>query len=139
MTAICELCGVAVTGAYLAEDPDSTIQRQWEYDSLAAHMWLHITDYHPEQVEQGILCQRRAAKLYVINWARTPAELEPVRQEWRAALLVMMVTTARRNDQRPAAGAPFTDLVAGGGVSSSTGAPTLEASKVKNESRKDSI
>ena len=95
MTATCEICGTVVSGKYIAVD-DSSRERQAEYDHLAAHMWLHISDFHPGQTEAGILCQRRAAKLYAMQWAKTNSELEQVKAEWRATLLVMMVTTARR-------------------------------------------
>lgn len=140
MTATCELCGVTVMGKYVAIDPDDTRQRQAEYDNLAAHMWLHICDFHREHMEGGILCQRRAAKLYAMRWALTGAELVPVEREWRATLLVMMVTTARYEGQAPAAGAPLG--LAGGAVStgaSSESAPSASASNEKNESRKPSI
>lgn len=137
MNAICEICGVTVLGAYVARD-DSTEQRQAEYDSLAAHMWAHLSDFHPAQMEEGILCQRRAAKLYAMNWATTGSDAQQIQQAWRSTLLLMMIKTTRREAQAEAAAAE-----AGGGVSSTATAAdppeTAAALNVKNESRKVSI
>ena len=111
MKATCQLCGEAVHGRDIAElmgkDPATLEGQVLDYDALSAHMWLHISERHPNQMEEGIMQQRRAAKMYAMNWATIPGELEPVRQQHRANLLIgLTVTTQFAGDQAaaPAAG-----------------------------------
>jgi hypothetical protein len=103
MTAVCQLCKATVQGPAVAEanrvDPFSEDGVYLDYDALSAYMWVHITDFHPNQVEEGIMQQRRAAKMYAMNWANIAPELESVRQRHRATLLVgLTVTTEFRGD-----------------------------------------
>lgn len=102
MTAKCQLCGVTVEGRYVAAD-ETEESMLMEYDNLSAHMWLHISDHHPEQVIEGILCQQRAAKLYAMNWADHTQTMIAVKVEWRTRMLARMTVTTRRESDTPAA------------------------------------
>lgn len=98
MTARCQLCDAVVVSHFEPElilSVDQQMAQLQEYDQLSAHMWLHISDRHPQQTEEGILCQRRAAKMYAMNWATTDAELGPVKVQWRQALLLKLTVTTQ--------------------------------------------
>jgi len=86
--ALCQLCGVTVIGKPQAElhdiDPESDNGKIANYDALAALMWKHISDFHPDQTAEGIMQQRRAAKMYAMNWATIDPELDEVRQQREA-------------------------------------------------------
>lgn len=93
MTARCQLCGVTVTGRYVRKE-ESERELLMEYDSLSAHMWIHIFDNHRDQMAEGIVNQQRAAKMYAMNWADHTDTMVLIKQEWRKAMLIgMSVTT----------------------------------------------
>ena len=119
MKATCQLCGVEVEGinpeliatmraadglvtnSSLLQVPPDRFVALIEYDSLSAHMWLHISDHHRDQTEEGILCQRRAAKMYAMNWATvedTPAMAE-LKTQWRSEMLIKLATTTLVENQ----------------------------------------
>jgi len=79
MTAKCQLCQALIESNFAAPPTEDAEGRQRmeliEYDRLSAYMWLHISEQHPDQTQEGILCQQRAAKLYAMNWADVDSEL----------------------------------------------------------------
>lgn len=95
----CQLCGFQLFGPPQAEthgiEAGSEQGKVIDYDALASHMWKHISDRHPEQMNEGIMQQRRAAKMYAMNWANIAAELEPVRVQHRAQLLMALTVTTQ--------------------------------------------
>lgn len=131
MTARCQLCGAVIESRYVAEpilsEWDRELSRFQEYDQLSAHMWLHISDHHPNQTEQGILCQRRAAKMYAMNWATTDPELDPLKLAWRQTLILRMTITTMTENQADAA-------VSEGDSSSSDGSGSNEKKSVRKVS-----
>jgi hypothetical protein len=102
VTTKCQLCGALIEGKYFPAD-GSPQQLLRAYDSLSAHMWLHISDHHREQMEEGMLVQRRAAKMYAMNWADHSEAMIPIKQDWRQHMLIAMSVTTRREDDMPAA------------------------------------
>lgn len=108
MNARCQLCGDVIESQYTPVDPTDAREMLMAYDSLSAHMWLHISDHHRSQMEEGMLVQRRAAKMYAMNWADHTEAMIPVKQEWRQHMLIAMTVTSRREDETPA-----TDQAAG--------------------------
>lgn len=129
MTAVCELCGKTVTGPAVAElqgmNPVSPEGRMIDYDALSSHMWLHISESHVNQTMEGILQQRRAAKMYAMNWARVPDELNEIRRQHRAQLIMgLSVTTQFAGDQ-----------AAGGSSASDNPSDAGDGSNVKKSSR----
>ncbi len=100
---MCQLCGVTVIGRLQAElhgmDPESEKGKIADYDALAAIMWKHISDFHPDQMGEGIMQQRRAAKMYAMNWATIAPELEPIRVHHRQQLLMSMTITTKFEDR----------------------------------------
>jgi hypothetical protein len=121
MTAVCQLCGATVHGKPVAEthgvDPASPDGQMLDYDTLSAYMWLHISENHPNQVEEGIMQQRRAAKMYAMNWATIPGALEATRRQHRANLIIALsVTTQFAGDNTTA---PDQDAAAGAAGSAS--------------------
>lgn len=94
MTGKCQLCGVTVTGRYVAKEA-SERELLMEYDNLSAHMWIHISDNHPDQMAEGIIQQQRAAKMYAMNWADHTETMILIKQEWRKQLLIGMSVTTR--------------------------------------------
>lgn len=108
MTARCQLCGEVIQGRYVENATPTALtpeqeeqQKLWAYDSLSASFWLHISDNHREQMEEGMLVQRRAAKLYAMNWADHADEMIPVKQQWRQHMLIAMSVTTRRVGDAP--------------------------------------
>lgn len=99
MNCMCQLCGVTVIGRPQAEmhgiDPDSEQGKIADYDALGAFMWKHISDFHPDQMGEGIMQQRRAAKMYAMNWATVAPELEPIRVSHRQQLLIALTVTTQ--------------------------------------------
>lgn len=94
MTAKCQLCGVTVSSRYVPKD--TTVREQlMEYDNLSAHMWIHISDFHRDQMAEGIVNQQRAAKMYAMNWADHTETMVLIKQEWRQHMLIGMSVTTR--------------------------------------------
>jgi hypothetical protein len=123
MTASCQLCGKLIEGKFIPAPGDPMGQLQ-AYDSLSAHMWAHISDDHRPQMEEGMLVQRRAAKMYAMNWADHTEEMIGVKQEWRQHMLIAMSVTTRAEGDVP----PDDQAAAGGAAGSNE----------KNEARKRS-
>jgi hypothetical protein len=94
VTACCQLCGVTVTGRYVAKDATER-ELLMEYDNLSAHMWIHISDFHRDQCAEGMVQQQRAAKMYAMNWADHTETMVMVKQEWRKHMLIGMSVTSR--------------------------------------------
>jgi hypothetical protein len=94
MTARCQLCGVTITGRYVAKDATER-ELLMEYDNLSAHMWIHISDFHRDQMAEGITQQQRAAKMYAMNWADHTETMILIKQEWRKHMLIGMTVTTR--------------------------------------------
>lgn len=105
MTAACQLCGVTIIGPSRASihqlEPDSPEGMVVDYDALAAHMWKHLSDFHPDQMHEGIMVQHRAAKMYAMNWATVPGELESVRIQHRQTLLLSLTVTTQFQTAAP--------------------------------------
>jgi len=143
MTARCQLCSVTVLSNYAPMDPEDDREKLIEYDRLSAYMWLHISENHPMQVQEGILVQQRAAKMYAMNWADTePAQLltvsgEDVKRLWRSNLLMAMSVTTRAEDA-PADQAAGEAEAPGPSPSPSSSA-TSSIEKERNSDMKDSI
>ena len=94
MTAKCQLCGVTVSSRYIPTE--TTVSEQLrEYDNLSAHMWIHISDFHRDQMSEGMLNQQRAAKMYAMNWADHTETMVLIKQEWRQHMLIAMTVTTR--------------------------------------------
>lgn len=110
MTAKCDLCKDTIIGRPQAEihgiEPATERGKIVDYDALAAQMWLHISESHPDQMAEGIMTQRRAAKMYAMNWANIAPELETVRQQHRQQLLIAMTVTSRQTVQEVAEALP---------------------------------
>lgn len=117
MTAKCQLCGVTVTGRYVAREDteDSVRELLMEYDNLSAHMWIHISDNHRDQMAEGIVQQQRAAKMYAMNWADHTETMVLIKQEWRKQMLIGMTVTSRAAtpEERAAAQAQAAEAAAG--------------------------
>lgn len=101
MTARCQLCGKVIEGQYIPVDQTDERGTMMAYDSLSAVMWLHISDDHPDQMVEGMLAQRRAAKMYAMNWADHSAQMIPVKQQWRQHMLIAMSVTTRSESDVP--------------------------------------
>jgi hypothetical protein len=111
MQARCQLCGTVIHGGvFNIEDETGQLMA---YDSLSAHMWLHVSDHHRLQMEEGMMAQRRAAKMYAMNWADHTDEMIAVKQAWRKHMLLAMTVTTRHEDQVPQA-QPASDAAADG-------------------------
>jgi hypothetical protein len=110
MSTRCQLCGTIVQGNVFSVDTEQG--RLMAYDSLATYMWFHISDHHGDQMQEGMLVQRRAAKMYAMNWADHSDEMIPVKQAWRQHMLLAMSVTTRREDQVPAEDQPSSDAAA---------------------------
>jgi hypothetical protein len=117
MKARCQLCGDVIESKFIPRDPNDRNEMLMAYDSLSAHMWLHISDTHRPQMEEGMLTQRRAAKMYAMNWADHTDEMTALKQEWRQHMLIAMSVTTRA--------ATAEDQAAG----------SIDGSNAKNEAR----
>ena len=106
----CQLCGDLIESQYIPVDQTDERGMLMAYDSLSAVMWLHISDSHRDQMEEGMLVQRRAAKMYAMNWADHTDAMIGIKQEWRQHMLIAMTVTTRAegdvpsDDQAAAAG-----------------------------------
>lgn len=123
MKALCQLCGATVEAGpgaaslletIQAPDTEPATRHQLElivYDRLSAFMWLHISEHHQHQTEEGTLCQQRAAKMYAMNWADASADpgtdIQRLQRDWRAQMVLKLSTTTRYDDpaEPPAAAA----------------------------------
>jgi hypothetical protein len=114
MTAKCQLCNATIQGHYIERDDmadpefmpcgcprsipghrEGCAYQVRAYDDLSQRMWMHIGDNHRMQLDEGMLVQRRAAKLYAMNWATTNADLDQARVQWRTTLLMSLSVTTR--------------------------------------------
>jgi hypothetical protein len=126
MKAICILCGQHVTSKHMPGLLPAETEELLTYDSLSAQMWLHISNSHPSQMQEGILNQQRAAKMYAMNWATAP-ELDELQRRYRAGLLIRMtITTEFKGIRQAEAAAPGAEPDAD---------PSGDASKSKKSSR----
>ena len=57
MTAKCQLCQALIESNFAAPPTEDAEGRQRmeliEYDRLSAYMWLHISEQHPDQTQEG--------------------------------------------------------------------------------------
>ncbi len=102
VTTVCQLCGTVIT----ADTPPATVEipadvrALQEFDHLASHMSVHLTQHHPFQAQEQILIMHRAAKMYAMNWTYEQGpEREALKQQWRMTLLIALsVRTQREGD-----------------------------------------
>lgn len=126
MKANCELCGQLIQSRHIPGMEPEDVELFKSYDSLAAQMWLHISNSHRNQTEEGIVMQQRAAKMYAMNWAVIAPELEQARRHYREQMLLRMASTTEFHGDRQAGGAAAV---------ASSGADSSDASNVKKSSR----
>lgn len=137
MNGICQLCGGIVENNFVRKD-DSEKSLADEFDRLAAYMWLHISEKHPNQAMEGVLQSQRAAKLYALNWTTLPEEWKEQAIAWRTEFVTRLShTTALQadfaEDRRPDLGG-----AAGSGSGGSGSSSTPSGANEKNSSRNSS-
>lgn len=126
MKVTCGLCGQIVVSKHLIGLLPAETEEQLQYDSLSAQMWLHISNSHPNQMQEGILNQQRAAKMYAMNWTQPAPELEELQRRYRATLLMRMTVATEYQGDRQA------DALAPAGAAAD---PSGDESKSKKSSR----
>lgn len=115
MTGACKLCGRQVDApseAFIRNlDPTSPEGLRIDLDVFAAYMWLHISQNHPSQTNEGVDHQRRAAKLYALRWAAIAAELRPVETQLRSEMVMglAVITAFAADPDQYSPGTPDSD------------------------------
>ena len=99
MKATCQLCGQLIASRHIPGLETQDVELFKAYDSMAAQMWLHISNSHQNQTQEGIMVQQRAAKMYAMTWADAP-ELDEIRRQYRAEMLMRMATSTEWEGDR---------------------------------------
>lgn len=125
MKATCQLCQWPVTAperaATMGIDPESERGRLIDMDGLSEVMWLHISDYHPNQTSEGIIHQVRAAKLYAMRWAKIEPQHEETSKALRAQLVIgLSVVSEFAGDRQDGADSNSSDAGSSGSAKNSS-------------------
>lgn len=127
MTGMCQLCGRMVENNYVQPE-ENEHYRAIAFDRLAAYMWLHISQDHPNQAAEGTLQMQRAAKLYALNWTTLPEDVKEEAIAWRTEFVTRLShTTALQTDFAE-------DRRFGGATGSGSGSASTSSSDVPSGS-----